>query len=58
MTPTEANALIDIVRKTVDFPGLEHMRDAAMQALREGHLYTVSIGEANEEAKPKSKGKG
>ena len=42
MTPVEANTLLDIAKKSIDFPGLEHIRDAALRALRDGTLYTVS----------------
>jgi hypothetical protein len=55
MTPVEANALLDIARKSSEHPGLEHIRDAALRALREGTLYTVSAPAEEEEAKPRSK---
>jgi hypothetical protein len=59
MTPVEANALLDIARKSSEHPGLEHIRDAALRALREGTLYTVSKGsvEENDEPAPKSRSK-
>jgi hypothetical protein len=53
MTPAEANALLDVARKSSEHPGMEHIRDAALRALHEGTLYTVSRAEENDEPAPK-----
>jgi hypothetical protein len=49
MTPKEANDFLDIVMKSSQFQGLEHIRDSALRALREGMLYSVSKGSIEED---------